>query len=220
MAGAHLLKWRAFGPRGQAGSAVAIAVLCIAAWASSAYGEDGFNGVPRREFFIATGASQGEPVGLGSDRPWATIQLGGARSVTNSVAVGVATGWSFMGARDFIYVPPGGSFLSARESFSLIPAIGFVKVRFPMGSHGGVPYVMAGAGSYTLLMRTTTAGLGNSSDTRLGFTAAVGLGAKPGAFSPQVEARYDSRSAGPSNFVIGSQSRLDVFTVSLGVQLP
>jgi hypothetical protein len=88
-----------------------------------------------------------------------------------------------------------------------------------MGSHGGVPYVMAGAGPYTLLMRTTTAGLGNSNDTRLGFSAAIGLSAGAGRFSPQLEARYDSRSSGPGDVVLGSQSRLDVFTVSLGVQL-
>lgn len=220
MAAADLLKWRGFGPRRQVGGAMAFALLCIAAWTSRAYGGSAPSGVPRTEYFIAAGVSQGEPIGLGGNRPWTTIQGGGDHCVTSSVAVGVATGWSFIGTRDFLYLPPGGNFLSAKATFAMIPAIGYVKVRLPMGSHGGVPYVMAGAGSYTLLMRTTAAALGNLSGTRLGFSAAIGLAASAGKFSPRVEARYDSRSTGPRNFVIGSQSRLDVFTVSLGLQLP
>lgn len=219
MAGTKLLEWRGFGPRGQAVRAMAIAFLCIAAWASSACAEMGFNGVPSSEYFIAAGATQGDPVGLRSNRPWVTIHGGAAHRITNSIAVGLASGWSFMGTRDVIYVLPGGGFLNGRESFSMIPTMGYVKVRLPMGSHGGVPYVMAGAGPYTLLARTTTAGLGNANNTRLGFSAAIGLSSATGKFSPQLEARYDSRSTGPRGLVIGSQSRLNTFTVSLGVQL-
>ena len=153
MAGRDLLKWRELGRRGRAGGAMAIALLGISACTSGAYGGSVLSGMPRTEYFIAAGATQGDPVGLGSTRPWTTIHGGGAYLVTSSIAVGVATGWSFIGARNFIYIPPGGDFLSARETFSMIPTIGYVKLRLPVGSHGGVPYVMAGAGPYTLLTR-------------------------------------------------------------------
>lgn len=201
--------------RGQAVIAMALAVLCISAWTSRAQGQ----GMPKTEYFVAVGATQGDPAGLNSNRPWTTIFGGGAYRVTNSIAVGVSTGWSFMGARNFFYFPPGGNLANARETFSMIPTIGYVKVSLPVGSHGGVPYLIAGAGAHTLMMQTSTPGLENSNDTRLGFSAAIGLSAGSRRFSPQVEARYDTRSAGPSNVVLGSHSRLDVFTVSIGVQL-
>lgn len=204
-----------FASRGQAVIAMALAVLCISAWTSRAQSQ----GMPKTEYFVAAGVTQGDPSGLDSNRPWTTILGGGALRVTNSIAVGVSTGWSFMGSRNFFYFPPGGAFLFVKETFSMIPTIGYVKVSLPVGSHGGVPYVMAGAGAHTLMMRTSTPGLENSTDTRLGFSAAIGLSAGSRRFSPQVEARYDTRSAGPSNVVLGSHSRLDVFTVSLGLQL-
>ena len=201
--------------RGQAVIAMALAVLCISAWTSRAQSQ----GLPKTEYFVSVGATQGDPAGLESNRPWTTILAGGAYRVTNSVAVGVSSGWSFIGSRNFFYFPPGGDFANATERFSMIPTIGYVKLSLPMGSHGGVPYVMAGAGAHTLMTRTSTPGLENSNDTRLGFSAAIGLTAGSRRFSPQVEARYDRRSAGPGNIVLGSQSRLDVFTVSLGLQL-
>jgi len=147
--------------------------------------------------------------------------VGGAYCVTRTVAVGVATGWSFIGTREQIYFSPGGDFTSAKETIALIPAIGYVKVRLPINSAGGVPYVTAGGGSYTLRMRTTAIDLPSYSDTRLGFSAAIGLAGKAGTFSPQAEVRYDVRWMGQRDFVlIWPQPRLDMFTVSLGLQLP
>ncbi len=209
----------AFRSRGRAGVAMAVAVLCCTAWVSRVHAQSSPNDVRRIEYFVAAGATQGDPAGLESNRPWTTILAGGAYRVTNTVALGVSSGWSFIGSRNFFYFPPGGDFANATERFSLIPTIGYVKLSLPVGSHGGVPYVMAGAGAHTLMTRTSTPGLENSNDTRLGFTAAIGLTGGSRRFSPQVEVRYDRRSAGPGDIVLGSQSRLDVFTVSLGLRL-
>lgn len=210
---------RRCGPRGRIGGAMLIGLLC-AAGVPCAHGAAMADGTPRTEYDLAAGRTTGVAPGLGGSREWLTIRGSGAYRVTRSIAVGIATGWSFVGARSQIYLAPGGSPLLAHETFALIPAVGYMRVHFPVGSHGGVPYVEAGAGSYTLLRRAVAANPASYSDTRFGFSAAIGLAGGAG-LAPQVEARWDERLRGQDTFgLVRPQSRLELLTLSLGVRLP
>lgn len=209
---------RRCGPRGRIGGAMLIGLLC-AAGVPCAHGAAMADGTPRTEYDLAAGVTTGVAPGLATGA-WPTIRAAGAYRVTRSIAVGVATGWSFVGARLQTYLAPGGSPLAAQETFALIPAVGYVRAHFPMGSHGGVPYVEAGAGSYTLRRRAVAADPASYSDTRFGFSAAIGLAGGAG-MAPQVEARWDERLRGRDGFgLYWPQSRLDLLTLSLGVRLP
>jgi hypothetical protein len=177
--------------------------------------------MPRTEFFLAAGGTVGSPAVLGQHPTWVTIQGGGAYCVTRSIGVGIATGWSFIGSEEILYMPPGGDFTSAKETIAMVPAIGYLKLRLPVGSGGSVPYITAGAGSYTLLASAKPEDGPRSRDTQFGVTVAIGLAGRAGRFSRLIEARYDARSVGQGSFgQIRSESRLDMFTVSLGLQLP
>jgi len=147
---------------------MAVALLCAATWAPRAHGETEPSGTPRTEFFVAAGVTAGHPAVLGELPAWATLQVGGAYCFTRTVAVGVATGWNFVGTHGIIYMPPGGDFTEGKETLAMVPAVGYVRLRFPTGDATAVPYITAGAGSYALRSTRTPANAVSYHDTQFG----------------------------------------------------
>jgi len=209
------------GPCKRICGAIGVALLCAGTWAPCAHCGTQPSGTPRTEFFVAAGTTIGYPAVVGELPAWVTLQAGGAYCVTRSVAVGVATGWNFIGTHGILYFPPGGDFTEAKETIAMVPAIGYVKLRLPIRSGGVVPYITAGAGSYTLRSTRKPADAGSYRDSKFGFNTAFGLAGNPGHFSRQVELRYDAVPMERDKLgLIRPHSWLNMFTVSLGLQLP
>ena len=213
---------REFARCARAGRALVFSLLSAGAWATFACAEPSPNPTPRTEFFVLAGATNGSaPLGLARSSAWTSFHAGGARFLSRSIAIGVGAGWQSIGTAEKYYATFVGPAYTEKQSFAMIPVVGYLKARLPENSHGGAPYLMAGAGPYTLLKKTHASEVRRESETSLGYFAALGLAGRAGTLSPQVELRFDSRRMGQDEFgQVWSQSKIQTLTASVGLQFP